>query len=76
MGNLEREALDLAHVWPKTYPSLEEGKEKTTSYWFIGLVIKVRLGEDICRSNFEIRDIILNGGGANVIKRYRLFLTI
>lgn len=40
VGNLEREALDLAHVWPKTYPSLEEGKEKTTSYWFIGLVIK------------------------------------
>jgi len=30
----------LAHVWPKTYPSLEEGKEKTTCYWFIGLVIK------------------------------------
>ena len=41
MGNLEREALELAHIWPKTYPSLEEGKEKTTSYWFIGLVIKV-----------------------------------
>jgi len=40
VGNLEREALELAHIWPKTYPSLEEGKEKTTSYWFIGLVIK------------------------------------
>jgi len=40
VGNLEREALELAHVWPKTYPSLEEGKEKTTCYWFIGLVIK------------------------------------
>merc|ERR1711899_166874 len=40
VGNLERDALELAHVWPKTYPSLEEGKEKTTCYWFIGLVIK------------------------------------
>ncbi len=38
--NLEREAIDLAHVWPKTYPSLEEGKEKMCSYWFIGLVIR------------------------------------
>jgi len=40
VGDLERDALELAHVWPKTYPSLEEGKEKTTCYWFIGLVIK------------------------------------
>lgn len=40
VGNLEREAIELAHVWPKTYPSLEPGKEKTTCYWFIGLVIK------------------------------------
>ena len=54
MGNLEREALDLAHVWPKTYPSLEEGKEKTTSYWFIGLVIKVRLDRDPFQSNNEL----------------------
>ena len=37
---LEREAIDLAHVWPKTYPSLEEGREKTCCYWFVGLVIK------------------------------------
>lgn len=38
--NLERESIELAHVWPKTYPSLEEGKEKTCCYWFVGLVIK------------------------------------
>ncbi len=38
--NLERESIELAHVWPKTYPSLEEGKEKRSCYWFIGLVIK------------------------------------
>ena len=29
--NLEREAIELAHVWPKTYPSLEEGREKRPS---------------------------------------------
>ena len=41
--NLEREAIDLAHVWPKTYPSLEEGREKCCCYWFVGLVIKSSL---------------------------------
>ncbi len=40
VGNLEREAIELAHIWPKTYPSLEEGKEKTCCYWFVGLLIK------------------------------------
>lgn len=40
--NLEREAIELAHVWPKTYPSLEEGREKTCCYWFVGLVIKTK----------------------------------
>ena len=40
--NLEREAIDLAHVWPKAYPSLEEGREKTCCYWFVGLVIKTQ----------------------------------
>ena len=40
VGNLERESIDLAHVWPKTYPSLQPGKEKTCCYWFVGLVIK------------------------------------
>ena len=40
--NLEREAIELAHVWPKTYPSLEEGREKTCCYWFVGLVIKTQ----------------------------------
>jgi len=37
---LEREAIELAHVWPKTYPSLEEGRERTCCYWFVGLEIK------------------------------------
>jgi len=37
---LEREAIELAHVWPKTYPCMEEGREKTCCYWFVGLVIK------------------------------------
>jgi len=37
--NLEREAIGLAHVWPKAYPSLEEGREKNCCYWFVGLVI-------------------------------------
>ena len=36
---LEKETLQFAHVWPKLYPSIEEGKEKTTCYWFIGLII-------------------------------------
>ncbi len=40
IANLEREAIELAHVWPKTYHSLEAGKEKTCCYWFVGLVIK------------------------------------
>lgn len=39
ISNLEREAIELAHVWPKTYPSLEPEREKTCCYWFIGLVI-------------------------------------
>ena len=37
MANLEREAINLAHIWPKTYSSLEDGKEKICCYWFIGL---------------------------------------
>ena len=44
--NLEREAIDLAHVWPKTYPSLEEGREKTCCYWFVGLALKTQASED------------------------------
>merc|ERR1712029_1109221 len=32
--------IEVAHVWPKTYPSLEEGREKTCCYWFVGLEIK------------------------------------
>jgi len=45
VGNLEREAIDLAHVWPKPYPSLEEGLEKRCCYWFFGLVIRQSGGE-------------------------------
>jgi len=37
VANLEREAINLAHIWPYTYPSLVEGQEKTCCYWFIGL---------------------------------------
>jgi len=44
--NLEREAIDLAHVWPRTYPSLEEGREKTCCYWFVGLALKTQASED------------------------------
>lgn len=41
INNLEREInITLAHVWPRPYPSLEEGREKLCCYWFIGLVIK------------------------------------
>jgi len=37
---LEREAIDMVHLWPKAFPSLEPGKEKACCYWFFGLVIK------------------------------------
>lgn len=40
MGNLEREAIELAHVWPTTYPSMEAGRETTCCFWFIGLQLK------------------------------------
>ncbi len=41
--NLERgEGIDLAHVWPKTYPSLEPERANTCCYWFIGLQLAVR----------------------------------
>ena len=39
---LEREILQCAHVWPKSYPAFEEENEKNTLYWFIGLVLKVK----------------------------------
>ena len=48
--NLEREAIDLAHVWPKTYPSLEEGREKTCCYWFVGLALKAQQTEEGAKS--------------------------
>jgi len=48
--NLEREAIDLAHVWPKTYPSLEEGREKTCCYWFVGLALKAQQTEEGSKS--------------------------
>lgn len=46
VGNLEREAIDLAHVWPKTYPSLEPGRETSCCYWFIGLQLGKKTKED------------------------------
>ena len=53
--NLEREAIELAHVWPKTYSSLDEGREKTCCYWFVGLVIKTKpQGEDGQTQNLDL----------------------
>ena len=46
VGNLEREAIDLAHVWPKTYPSLEPGRETRCCYWFIGLQLRTARKDD------------------------------
>ena len=46
VGNLEREAIDLAHVWPKTYPSLEPERETRCCYWFIGLQLKTARKDD------------------------------
>ena len=40
--NLEQESLQLAHVWPNSYPGLEEGKEKQISYWMIGLLLMAK----------------------------------
>jgi poly(A) polymerase len=34
--NLERESIELAHIWPKPYPSQVEGQEKLCYYWFVG----------------------------------------
>ena len=45
MANLEREAINLAHIWPKTYSSLEDGKEKICCYWFIGLKLDMEGGK-------------------------------
>jgi len=45
VANLEREAINLAHIWPKTYSSLEDGKEKICCYWFIGLKLDMEGGK-------------------------------
>ena len=45
--SLEREAIELAHIWPKPYPSQVEGKEKLCYYWFVGLVIKAPATTDL-----------------------------
>ena len=42
--SLERECIELAHIWPKPYPSQVEGQEKLCCYWFVGLVIKTPAG--------------------------------
>ena len=39
IASLERENINLAHVWPKTYPGMKEETAKTTCYWFVGLVV-------------------------------------
>jgi len=44
VANLEREAISLAHVWPKSYRSLVEGCEKVCCYWFIGLKVELKEG--------------------------------
>jgi len=43
--NLEREAINLAHIWPRTYSSLAEGQEKICCYWFIGLKLNLEGGK-------------------------------
>merc|ERR1719210_2841437 len=45
VANLEREAINLAHIWPRTYSSLEDGKEKICCYWFIGLKLDMKGGK-------------------------------
>jgi poly(A) polymerase len=37
--DLEKEAIEYAHIWPKPYPSQAEGQAKLCCYWFVGLVI-------------------------------------
>jgi len=44
VANLEREAISLAHVWPKSYRSLVDGCEKVCCYWFIGLKVELKEG--------------------------------
>jgi len=44
VANLEREAISLAHVWPKSYRSLVEGCDKVCCYWFIGLKVELKEG--------------------------------
>jgi len=44
IANLEREAISLAHVWPKSYRSLVDGCDKVCCYWFIGLKLEPKEG--------------------------------
>ena len=69
--NLERDAIELAHVWPKSYPSLEEGREKTCCFWFVGLVIKSQgSGElDLTTPIKKFTELVM--GTAITIKRWR-----
>ena len=65
VGYLEREAIDLAHVWPKTYPSLEEGREKLCCYWFVGLVIKSgETGLDLTTPIKSFSEMVMRNGTA------------
>ena len=45
MANLEREAINLAHIWQKTYSSLEDGEGMICCYWFIGLKLDMEGGK-------------------------------
>ena len=77
VGNLEREAIELAHVWPKTYPSLKEGKEKTCCYWFVGLIIKQSSTDGAINLTAPIRKFTeLVMGTALTIKSWKEGMTI
>jgi poly(A) polymerase len=52
--NLERESIELAHIWPKPYPSQVEGQEKLCYYWFVGLVIKPSANSDGTQQNLDL----------------------
>jgi hypothetical protein len=52
--NLERESIELAHIWPKPFPSQIEGQEKLCCYWFVGLVIKTPANASESGQNLDL----------------------
>jgi hypothetical protein len=58
--NLERESIELAHIWPKPFQSQIEGQEKLCCYWFVGLVIKAPTGEGGQAQNLDLTIPIKN----------------